>query len=58
MDLPRTGDIFAIPFFLWLVVYFYTKYKKSGLTQEEKILAIFCLGGLIADLYFVFIIKN
>lgn len=58
MDFPRTGDIFAIPFFLWLVVYFYTKYKKSGLTQEEKVLAGFSLSGLLADLYFVFIIKN
>ena len=58
MNLPRTGDIFAIPFFFWLVIYFYTKYKKSGLTQEEKVLAGFSLCGLIADIYFVFIIKH
>jgi predicted membrane protein len=58
MNLARAGDLFAIPFFFWLVLYFYTKYKKSGLTQEEKVLALFCLVGLIADIYFVFIQKH
>jgi len=58
MNLQSTGDMFAIPFFFWLIMYFYTKYKKSGLTQEEKVLAGFSLCGLIADIYFVFIIKN
>jgi hypothetical protein len=57
MNLQCTGDLFAIPFFIWLIIYFYTKYKKSGLTQEEKVLAGFSLCGLIADVYFVFIIK-
>ena len=32
-NLPRAGDMLAIPFFLWLVVYFY---KKEGKTDEEK----------------------
>ena len=58
MDLPRIGDIFAIPFFFWLVMYFYNKWKKTGLTQEEKVLAGFSLSGLIADIYFIFIINN
>lgn len=53
-DLPRRGDILAIPFFLWLVVYFY---KKEDKTNEEKILGLFCLGGLIADLFFVICLK-
>jgi hypothetical protein len=54
MDLPRLGDIIAIPFFFWLVIYFY---KKKILTDEEKLLALFCLGGLVADLYFVFVLS-
>jgi len=53
-DLPRLGDMLAIPFFLWLVVYFY---KKENKTDEEKILGLFCLGGFIADLFFVFWLK-
>ena len=46
------GDMLAIPFFLWLIIYFY---RKERLTDEEKILALFAGGGFIADLYFVFI---
>ena len=41
----------AIPFFLWLIVYFY---RKEQLTDEEKILFAFVIGGFIADLFFVF----
>ena len=44
----------AIPFFLLLVIYFY---KKPRLTDEEKILALFSFGGLLADLYFVFFLS-
>jgi hypothetical protein len=57
MNLQLVGDIIAIPFFFWLVLYFYKRYKNSGFTKEEKILALFCLGGLIADLYFVCILS-
>jgi len=54
MNLPKLGDMIAIPFFFWLVIYFY---KKEMLTDEEKILAVFCFGGLVADLYFVFFLR-
>jgi len=49
--LPRIGDMIAIPFFLWLMYYFY---KKNILTFEEKILFLFVTGGFIADIIFVF----
>jgi len=50
-NLPKIGDMIAIPFFLWLMYYFY---KKNILTFEEKILFLFVTGGFIADLFFVF----
>jgi len=53
MTLPHLGDILAIPFFLWLVVYFYRKSRVAALTNEEKILYLFCIGALIADTFFV-----
>ena len=52
-SLPHLGDILAIPFFLWLVVYFYRKSQVAALTNEEKILYLFCIGALIADTFFV-----
>ena len=51
MDLPRVGDMIAIPFFLWLVLYFL---RKPTRTTEEWILLLFVAGGFVADLYFVF----
>jgi hypothetical protein len=53
MSLPHLGDILAIPFFLWLVIYFYRKSQAAALTNEEKILYLFCIGALIADTFFV-----
>jgi hypothetical protein len=53
MQLARLGDLCAIPFFLWLCIYFY---RKPVLTEEEKILYIFAATGLVADLMFVFIL--
>jgi hypothetical protein len=53
MNLPKIGDILAIPFFLLLCIYFY---KKNILTLEEKILYLFAIGGLCADMFFVLII--
>jgi hypothetical protein len=50
MKLPEIGDIIAIPFFFWLIYYFY---KKDKLTLEEHILFLFVIGGFIADIYFV-----
>lgn len=56
-SLPHLGDILAIPFFLWLVVYFYRKSQAGPLTNEEKILYLFSIGGLVADLFFVCCIR-
>jgi hypothetical protein len=53
MNLPKTGDIIAIPFFFLLCIYFY---KKNILTLEEKILYLFVIGGLCADLFFVLLL--
>ena len=53
MNLPRIGDMIAIPLFLWLCIYFY---KKKELTDEEKALYLFAIGGLIADTLFVFVV--
>lgn len=50
MNLPRLGDAIAIPFFLWLVAYFW---KKPDRTPEETVLMAFCAGGAVADIYFV-----
>jgi hypothetical protein len=52
-DLPQLGDMIAIPFFLWLIYYFY---RKPELTIEEKILFLFVIGGFLADIIFVFFI--
>jgi hypothetical protein len=52
MKLSKIGDCIAIPFFLLLALYFY---KKKDKTDEEKILFLFSIGGLFADLYFVFL---
>ena len=51
MKLSRYGDIVAIPFFFLLVIYFG---KKPVLTEEERVLFLFCVGGFLADVYFVF----
>ena len=56
-SLPHLGDILAVPFFLWLVVYFYRKSQTGPLTNEEKILYLFSIGGLVADLFFVCCIR-
>jgi hypothetical protein len=56
MNLPEIGDMIAIPFFFWLILYFY---KKNQLTCEEKILFLFVVGGFIADIVFIsFYYKN
>jgi hypothetical protein len=50
MNLPKIGDMIAIPFFFWLILYFYNKDK---LTWEELILFLFVIGGFIADIFFI-----
>lgn len=54
MKLARYGDMLAIPFFFLLILYFY---KKPALTYEERVLFLFCIGGFLADIYFVFFNK-
>ncbi len=57
MNAPRLGDLFAIPFFLWLVFYFWSKSKEQDLTHQEMILFGFAIVGFFADIYFVFLYK-
>jgi len=51
MKLARYGDMIAIPLFLFLIFYFY---NKPVLTDEERLLFMFSIGGFLADIYFVF----
>jgi TRAP-type uncharacterized transport system fused permease subunit len=53
MNLPRIGDILAIPMFLWLTFYFWNKSKERDLTHQEMILFAFAAVGFLADVYFV-----
>jgi hypothetical protein len=53
VKIPQIGDYFAVPFFIWLVVYFYRKSQTQVLTNEENVLFLFCCGGLLADLSFI-----
>jgi len=46
------GDIAAIPFFLVLVIYFYTIEHKSML---ENILLYFSISGLLLDIFYTYI---
>lgn len=58
ISLPHLGDMLAIPFFLWLVIYFYRKDQtEEGLTLEERCLYLFCISGVLIDTYFVFCVK-
>ena len=53
--ISNTGDIIAIPFFLMLIVYFYTKKNKNDI---ENIFLLFSTGAFIADVYFTFDFMN
>jgi TRAP-type uncharacterized transport system fused permease subunit len=48
----------AIPFFLWLTFYFWSKSKERDLTHQEMILMAFAAVGFFAALYFVFVWKG
>ncbi len=45
----RIGDLFAIPFFALLVLYFY---KKQHKTFIEQLLFLFAIFGLLFDIIF------
>ena len=51
-NITNIGDILAIPFFALLTYYFY---KKNNKTFFEKILFLFSLSGLIADIFFTYL---
>ncbi len=50
MNLPRLGDLIAIPLFALMVWYFWS---KPSWTQTEAVLGLFAVGGFLADVYFV-----
>jgi hypothetical protein len=50
MNLPRLGDMIAIPLFALMVWYFWS---KPSWTQTETVLGLFAVGGFVADVYFV-----
>jgi hypothetical protein len=49
MEVSHLGDILAIPFFAISLKYFYEKKNKNIL---EKVLLLFSLVGLLADIAF------
>jgi hypothetical protein len=51
-EISHIGDILAIPFFLWLSVYFYQINKK---TATEWALMAFAISGFILDLLFTYL---
>lgn len=51
MELARIGDMIAIPFFLFLILYFLRKERR---TREEDLYLAFVTGAFFADIYFVF----
>jgi hypothetical protein len=58
MNAPRLGGMLAIPMFLWLTFYFWSKSKERDLTHQEMILMAFAVTGFFADIYFVFVWKG
>jgi TRAP-type uncharacterized transport system fused permease subunit len=58
MKAPQIGDVLAIPFFLWLIFYFWNKRTERDLTHQEMILFGFAITGFFADVYFVFVYKE
>ena len=52
--LARCGDMLAIPFWIALIYYFWNLSEERPLTLFEKVLCLFVIGGLLADMLFVF----
>jgi hypothetical protein len=50
--LSHIGDVLAIPFFFWLIVYFYNLPDK---TLTEYILMAFSVAGFVMDIIFTWI---
>ena len=50
--LSHYGDMVAIPFFIWLSIYFMMIEEK---TTTEYILLLFSIGGAVLDILFTYI---
>ena len=50
--LSHYGDMVAIPFFIWLSIYFIMIEEK---TTTEYILLLFSIGGAVLDILFTYI---
>ncbi len=50
--LSHYGDMLAIPFFIWLSIYFSMIEEK---TITEYILLLFSIGGAVLDILFTYI---
>ena len=50
--LSHYGDMLAIPFFIWLSIYFIMIEEK---TVTEYILLLFSVGGALLDILFTYI---
>jgi hypothetical protein len=50
--LPHYGDMLAIPFFIWLSIYFIMIEEK---TVTEYILLLFSISGALLDIFFTYI---
>lgn len=53
---PYIADVFAVPMFLLLSLYFYNRYRTRKLTFIEKFLFTFSVSGAICDIFFVYIL--
>ncbi len=54
MNLARIGEMIAIPFFFFLILYFLRKEER---TDEENVYLAFVSGAFLADVYFVFFLR-
>lgn len=58
MKAPQIAGGLAIPMFLWLTFYFWSKSKERKLTHQEMFLFAFAVTGFFATIYFVFVWKE
>ena len=50
MNIPRLGDVAAIPLFLLGAIYFNNVENRNNI---ENILFLFCIFGFVLDIWFV-----
>jgi hypothetical protein len=51
-NISHIGDIIAIPFFILIVVYFYSIHNRDNI---ENLILIFSVGALFADILFTYL---